>query len=166
MKKHFRVKSGKKLTVKQINKQGLKLFHHVKTLYQKHDFKVSPTDIILVVDKDQTSISELEQLKESWNQKGYQLMFSNHSFELWILLHFEKVSTYIENPDLIKKLNKLDGGKYQKTDNRFVEKLVSTVQKAIEHSKEMSLEIQDFKQNPYTNVGKIIPTLFTLDETS
>lgn len=141
MKKHFRVKSGKKLTLKQINKQGLKLFHHVKTLYQKHDFKVSPTDIILVVDKDQTSISELEQLKESCNQKGYQLMFSNHSFELWILLHFEKVSTYMENPDLIKKLNKLVGGKYQKTDNRFVEKLVSTVQKAIEHSKEMSPEI-------------------------
>ncbi|GAA5363018.1 hypothetical protein GKS17_00700 [Streptococcus uberis] len=166
LKKHFRVKSGKKLTVKQINKQGLKLFHHVKTLYRKHDFKVSPTDIILVVDKDQTSISELEQLKESCNQKGYQLMFSNHSFELWILLHFEKVSTYMENPDLIKKLNKLVGGKYQKTDNRFVEKLVITVQKAIEHSKEMSPEIQDFKQNPYTNVGKIIPTLFTLDETS
>lgn len=166
LKKHFRVKDRKKLTIKHINKQGLNLFHHVNTLYRKHDFDVSPTDIVLVIDKDQTSISDLERLKEGCQQKGYQVIFSNHSFELWILLHFERVSTFMENQALLRRLDLVIGRKYQKTDEHFIEKLVDKIQRAIEHSNEMPGEITDFSRNPYTNVGKIIPTLFTLDETS
>lgn len=163
LKKHFRVKDRKKLTIKHINKQGLNLFHHVNTLYRKHDLDVSPTDIVLVIDKDQTSISDLERLKEGCHQKGYQVIFSNHSFELWILLHFERVSTFMENQALLMRLDQVIGGKYQKTDEHFIEKLVSKVHRAIEYSKEMPAEINDFSRNPYTNAGKVIPSLFIID---
>ncbi len=71
------------------------------------------TEIWCVMDKDSNNLDEIQ---KECNERGYKLVFSNLSFEVWLLLHFCKVSDIKEptNKKYISMLSKEIGRPYEK----------------------------------------------------
>lgn len=156
------VRHHKRLVVKSKRKQGLDLYYYVRKEYRKHDFVNSPTTIILVIDKDDTSTSDLKKLKKLCSESNFTLVFSNACFELWLLLHFERVTANLNREELKKRIEGRTGKKYKKTDKPMFEKIVRRYKQALANSEKMSAEILDFEQNPYTNVGELVKKYFNV----
>lgn len=70
-------------------------------------------EIWCILDKDENN---LENIQKNCNQNDYKLVFSNMSFEVWLLYHFYEYSKIGEcdNKKYIKKLEKKLGKKYKK----------------------------------------------------
>lgn len=159
---YYKIRGGKGLKVKSYHKRGLDLFYYVKTLYKNHKFNTSPVSVVLVVDKDDTSDDELKELIKCCDKYGYTLLFSNMSFELWILLHYEEVNKNMDCSQLINRICKVSKtNKYKKADKKFLSKLVNKCPEAIKNSNKMSESII-LNRNPYTNVGCFIKENFDI----
>lgn len=156
-------KKRQKLVVKSERKQGMTLFNYVKNRYKNHDYKVTPVNIVLVIDKDDTPINELEHLKKKCLEEGYLLVYSNACFELWLLLHFEKVNHFTTRDSLRNMLSTKLGKKYKKTNESIFEQIVKNYNTAMINSKDMIDSIPDFKKNPYTNMGELLNKYFNVN---
>lgn len=156
------IKGRHKLVVSSERKQGLGLYNYVKTKYKNHDFEYSPVTIILVVDKDDTSIDELRKLKNKCVEAGYLLIFSNICFELWLLLHFEKVTSFTTREHLKYNLSNKLGKSYKKTDKKFFEQVVEKYKVALKNSEKMEDGIPNFEKNPYTNMSELLNKYFNI----
>ncbi|HFI0351091.1 TPA: RloB family protein [Streptococcus suis] len=149
---------------KSVRKQGLDLYHHVSNLFKNHDFEFSPIDIILIVDKDNTEIEKLIKLEELCRDSNFNLVFSNICFELWLLLHFESVTRYMEINDLARKLSQQIGKKYSKTDKRTIGNISKQYKVALSNSTYMKAIKNDFSKNPYTNVNVFLEKFFNINK--
>lgn len=149
------VRGRKKLVIKSKKKQGLHLFNAVKKHYEKHDFTISPVKIVLIVDKDDTPISDLIHLINLCNREHYLLIYSNECFELWLLLHNQKVTKSMNRADLRNALTKIHGQKYDKTDKSLFEKIVQSYKTALNNSINFqnTLTANMLDVNPYTNMA-------------
>ncbi|MBG9368113.1 RloB family protein [Streptococcus sp. NLN64] len=153
---------GKKLVVKSLRKQGLDLFYHVRNRYQNHDFKNSPVEICILVDKDDTPNADLLKLENLCKQEGYDFYCSNECFELWLLSHYRSITASMSRRQLYGALEKEIGRGYCKTDKRYIEKIVTSFRKAIENSGHYTTKT--FIQNPYTNMGQLLRRFFRVVE--
>lgn len=160
LRKYIGIKNNSRLVVDAKKKQGLGLLNQVIKEYEKYDFAVSPTTVVLMVDKDDTPKSDLVELEQKCSKRGYQLIFSNVCFELWILLHYEKVTSYRNRGQLKQRITQLAGTKYSKTDKRFFEKTVRMYQRALLNSQMFVTTKIDFDKNPYTNVNQLLEKYF------
>lgn len=156
------IKQRLKLVVRSERKQGIDLYNHVRSRYKKHDFKVSPVEIIIIVDKDDTTTEELTKLKNKCLRSGYLLIYSNACFELWLLLHFEKVTFFTTRENLNSSLSSKLGKSYKKTDKRFFEQVVKKYEVALKNSKRMEGGIPEFNKNPYTNMKELLNNYFNV----
>lgn len=68
----------------------------------------------IVFDKDSYRKDEIDSVVTSAKQKGVCIAFSNESYELWIILHFEKLERWTTREELNKKLKKIFKDKYGK----------------------------------------------------
>lgn len=156
------IKQRLKLVVRSERKQGIDLYNHVRSRYKKHDFKVSPVEIIIIVDKDDTTTEELTKLKNKCLRSGYLLIYSNVCFELWLLLHFEKVTFFTTRENLNSSLSSKLGKSYKKTDKRFFEQVVKKYEVALKNSERMEDGIPEFNKNPYTNMKELLNNYFNV----
>ncbi len=71
------------------------------------------SEIWCVMDKDSNNLAEIQ---KKCNERGYKLIFSNISFEVWLLLHFCKSEDIREpsNKKYISLLSKELGRQYEK----------------------------------------------------
>ena len=158
-----RTRERKRVNVRCTSKQGVDLFYWVRKQYRKHDFKTSPIEIVIVLDKDDTEPSELEELKKLCDEEGYKLAFCNECFELWVLLHFRTVTSPLSRTQLKQEIEKETLKQYKKTDSKFFEKLVTYVEKAILNQTHSAMGPElIYDKNPYTNVGFVISDLFNV----
>jgi hypothetical protein len=98
---------------------------------------------------------------------GVDVAWSNPSFELWYLLHFEYRNTGIDRYELIARLSKCLGNKYQKNDTNLFAELESKVNNAIRNANrllENAVESDAPKMNPATNVVKLVEKLFSFEQ--
>lgn len=156
------IKQRLKLVVRSERKQGIDLYNYVKNNYKKHDFEYSPVDIIIVVDKDDKTTEELTKLKNECLRSGYLLIYSNVCFELWLLLHFEKVTFFTTRGNLNSSLSSKLGKSYKKTDKRFFEQVVKKYEVALKNSERMEDGIPEFNKNPYTNMKELLNNYFNV----
>lgn len=134
---------------------------HKKTNYKKE---------WVVIDKDDWSKDEFNGVIETARQKGICVAFSNESYELWILLHFERVTSYVSRVDLNSKLNKYFqerfGVEYSKASQDIYAFIVGLQNEAIknaEHLIERCIrdegKIQPYEKNPLTMVHELVKCL-------
>lgn len=156
------IKQRLKLVVRSERKQGIDLYNHVRSRYKQHNFKVSPVEIVIIVDKDDTTTEELTKLKNECLRSGYLLIYSNACFELWLLLHFEKVTSFTTRENLNSILSSKLGKSYKKTDKKIFEQVVKKYKVALKNSEKMEDGIPEFDKNPYTNMKELLNNYFNI----
>jgi len=88
------------------------------------DFITGHDEVWVVFDRDAepTNPNDLKNFRAAISlakKEGVYIALSNDSFELWYLMHFQRVSTAMHRSDLVKKLSKHLGHKYSKTEDLY-----------------------------------------------
>lgn len=129
----------------------------VKALKQKEKESGDKYDICYVVfDADGTNIDN--PIKDA-NANGFQCAWSNECFELWLLLHFEKVSSPIHRGRYAAKLTKHLGREYKKNDINLYNSVKEQTQRAISNAETLEKHNQGkspSQSNPGTTVHRLI----------
>ena len=125
-------------------------------------------DIIwCVFDRDDNTNAMLSKAKQMAIKEGYQIAFSNPSFEVWFLLHFNNQTTPVENCETAIKLLKKKGRLEQYEKNKEVyEQLKPLQEAAIDRAKKRvaalqaeHTEILSRESNPVTTVAELVEYL-------
>ena len=125
-------------------------------------------DIIwCVFDRDDNTNTMLAKAKQVAIREGYQIAFSNPSFEVWFLLHFNNQTTPVENCEVAIKLLKKKGRLEQYEKNREVYEQLKPLQEvAIDRAKKRvatlqaeHTEILSRESNPVTTVAELVEYL-------
>lgn len=107
---------------------------NIKRTINKEIKKTIPKpEVWCVLDKDQNN---LDFIQKECEKEGYEeLIFSNISFELWLLYHYCKYSNIgkCDKRNYIKKLEKIKGIKYEKSKGIVVEK--AEIKTAVQNSR-------------------------------
>ena len=125
-------------------------------------------DIIwCVFDRDDNTNAMLSKAKQMAIKEGYQIAFSNPSFEVWFLLHFNNQTTPVENCETAIKLLKKKGRLEQYEKNKEVyEQLKPLQEAAMDRAKKRvaalqaeHTEILSRESNPVTTVAELVEYL-------
>jgi hypothetical protein len=125
-------------------------------------------DIIwCVFDRDDNTNEMLEKAKRIAMKEGYQIAFSNPSFEVWFLLHFHNQTAPVEDCDAAIKLLKQKGRLEQYEKNKDVYEQLKPLQSiAIERARkriaaleEEHKEVISRQSNPVTSVAELVEYL-------
>ena len=123
-------------------------------------------EVWAVFDKDDFPNQNFDNAILYANQKGIECAYSNQSFELWYVLHFDNLQTCIHRHDYISILSKRLGYKYEKNDIKVVEHLniKCDVNRAIEWARKLdefhiSNGTTPSNSCPVTRVYKLVEVL-------
>lgn len=130
---------------------------------EKHNQKYSSYGKYLAFDCDdppyiQTVIS---------NADGYELLISNHLFEIWLLMHFEHIEEKLSKRDIYRHLSTHLHSTYVKGDKGKIREIIrnGNVEKAIDNARTLdkkylaagkSVFINIKSMNPYTSVYQLV----------
>ncbi|MGM9792389.1 MAG: RloB family protein [Candidatus Cryptobacteroides sp.] len=98
-------------------------------------------------------------------ENGFNVAYSNQSFELWFILHFNLLVNPIERSKYVKQLSKYLGIPYTKQSGfakRMYEMLKPLENKAIENAHiliDRHIELKPSEANPSTTVHKLVCSL-------
>lgn len=120
-----------------------------------------------VFDRDDNTNAMLSKAKQVAIKEGYQIAFSNPSFEVWFLLHFNNQTTPVENCEVAIMLLKKKGRLEQYEKNKEVyEQLKPLQEAAIDRAKKRvavlqaeHTEILSRESNPVTTVAELVEYL-------
>jgi len=104
---------------------------------------------------------EFEKSLKKAEAKNIKIAYSNQCFELWLMLHFEQISTAISRKDYEKKLQtffKKIGINYQKNSSDIFNKILPRQQDAIKRSKKLFKENKP-QNNPSTSIFLLVEEL-------
>ena len=93
---------------------------------------------------------------------GFKVAYSNESFELWYILHFEYLIAGINRKKYIKKLSKVLGEKYKKNSSKMYDILLSKKNTAIKNAKKLfkiHLGLNPADMKPSTTVHLLVEEL-------
>ena len=165
------------MTVRTVNLKGqskLKLIESTKEIVERSDFDYE--DIWCVFDMDvKRGAEEFADFDNSiikGTQLGYNIAYSNDSFELWFYLHFEYTDAehlrgfYYDELGKKFALNYVkDGKKYEfclKLYNILLDDRTSSQERAIERAKKLFEKVKYLpyhQQNPVTKVYELVEVL-------
>lgn len=112
------------------------------------------TDVFIIFDKDNINSEEYSIILKQAQSQDIQIGFSNVMFEVWLLGHYESVSSYgISKEKLLNKLSVHLGQKYEKANSDQIKKMVEFHETAIQNTGSIT-EMDYNKQS--TNIGSII----------
>jgi hypothetical protein len=93
---------------------------------------------------------------------GIKVAYSNESFELWYVLHFEFLNSGIHRADYITKLHRLLGHRYEKNSDMIYEELEERQPDAIRNAARLLALYSPQnpeRDNPSTTVYKLVTEL-------
>ncbi len=93
------------------------------------------TEYWVVFDKDDHG--QFKESIEKASAEGIHVAYSNTSFELWFVLHFEYLSTALHRSDFYPKLSKMLGVKYDKSNSDIYNLLKDKESVAIRNAKKL-----------------------------
>lgn len=94
-------------------------------------------EVWCVFDRDSFPVVRVQRAFSLAHQEKIKIAFSNESFELWYLLHYQYLDTAITRADYCKKLAALLGGKYAKNDATMYRRLLPLQATAIKYAKKL-----------------------------
>lgn len=128
-----------------------------------------------VLDKDDWSKDEINGAIQRAKELGICLAISNQAYELWILLHFEKLTRFTHRTELNHKLNAIFqerfGVKYDKSSEDVYSFIIGLQKQAIENAKHLvNIHLRNhgkidlYEHNPLTMIYELVEYLNTLYE--
>lgn len=144
--------------------QAIQLIEYAhKALSTDIRFKGCDIDqVIIVFDNDDLTTPQLRMAFQLAEAKGYQILFSNECFELWILLHFEVCITPMSRKSIYRKLSNLmaitNYEKFKADDDLFNKQIRNRIHMAMANSSNSSFKKRE--DNPYTNARDIIHEIY------
>ena len=126
----------------------------------KEDYR----EVWCVFDRDSFPKARVKQALQLAANNGIKVAFSNESFELWYVLHFEYLDTQISRAAYCQKLTTLLKIKYEKNDVSMYRKLSDNQHQAIANAKKLEGRIVptgncSVDSYPYTTVYKLVESL-------
>jgi hypothetical protein len=115
-----------------------------------------------VFDRDDTPADEFNNAIRTAQTNNIQVAYSNESFELWYLLHFDFVDTGITRKQYILKLENLLGHPYQKNSPKTFEELQDRQPEAIRNATRLLQNyhsLHPHQKNPSTQVHLLVEQL-------
>lgn len=158
-------------TIKILNNSGGDWIDKAKNM-MANNTKLKPdskTKIFIIFDKNNNTEKEINEMfkkakKLKLNNATCKIGFSNSSFEVWLLAHYQKItSTIISQKDLYVALTKYLNQKYVKANRRQIENILKDdkVCTAIENTKNVST-VSVSKQS--TNIGNIVTEVISSNQ--
>lgn len=121
-----------------------------------------------VFDRDRNTTEQLMDAKKKAKTKGIEIIFSNPSFELWLLLHYVNHTKSCENSELLTMLKKFLPD-YHKADPELFLKTRQRTETAIHNAYKMTkmhtdrgVELVSSESNPVTLVNELVEVLYGL----
>jgi len=144
---------------KEVNSKGY-LNDNKNVLAEEKD------EVWCVFDRDSFGPKEFDNAIHKAEKLGYKLAYSNESFELWYLLHFEYLNTALNRKQYEKKLNtyflnEFNFG-YKKNSIDTYDRLLSKQNNAIKYAKKLLVDVDNgsfHKNNPTTRVHELVEKL-------
>jgi len=102
--------------------EGIETMRVVEEAIRRNDTEGPFAQIWCVFDRDDFPAANFDNathMVQSRANQGFRLAYSNESFELWYLLHFEYLDAAVRRTHYIEKLHKLIGRKYEKGDTEI-----------------------------------------------
>lgn len=130
---------------------------------QAETAKEEDTEWWAVFDKD--SFGDFNKAIALAESNGINAAYSNESFELWFVLHFEFLSTSLGRDRFPEKLTKHLGRKYEKSDSKIYEVIKDLEHVAVRNAKKLEKDhsdagIQSYShRDPSTTVYKLVERL-------
>ncbi len=165
------------LSVTAIDLKGqskMKLIESTEEIIERSEYKYDGVWCVFDMDvkRGADEFSDFDNAINKGNQLGYNIAYSNDSFELWFYLHYEYTDAeHLRNfyyDELGKRFNLnyvKDGKKHNfclTLYNILIEDKKSSQDKAIERARKLFEKVKDLpfhKQNPVTKVFKLVEEL-------
>jgi hypothetical protein len=134
--------------------------------FTKYDKNFSKRDAVFCVfDRDENTNEQLKEAKREAERHGIKIIFSNPSFEFWLLIHYQLHTTSCENNEISTKLKKFIPD-YRKADPEIylitkdkIEAAKTNSQNIIEMCRNRNVELISRESNPVTLVNNLIDEL-------
>ena len=144
------------------------LVKHTKSLISQSDYYPKDGDRLwCVFDRDDNKEQELQAAVAYARKQGYEIAYSNPSFEYWYLIHFEKRNGFLKDSDTVINILKRNGylENYEKSADVY-EQLQALQQTAIARAKERveqlvkdETAVISCDSNPVTTVHELVEFL-------
>ena len=120
-----------------------------------------------VFDRDDNTNQMLNSAKRIAQKEGYKIAFSNPSFEIWFLLHFQNQTTEVKDCDAAIKMLKQKGYIENYEKNKDIYEMLKPLQEeAIKRSRTRikmlendNIDILSRQSNPVTTVSELVEHL-------
>ncbi|USQ69018.1 RloB family protein [Companilactobacillus allii] len=156
-----------KLQVNSMGSSGEKLIIEAiaKNKIRSKQRNIDQTYVIF--DKDEHTKQQLERCLKLAKQHNIKIMFSNISFEIWILLHFEMVSRTYTNEELVSRLSRkefFDCDYHKFKGNNYSGYLIDRVKQAKLNADELFQKNNNWlKDEPFTNIQEYLAEIYGVD---
>lgn len=135
----------------------LSLVKQAKNLSEKEDY----SEVWCVFDRDSFPKTNVLGALRLAKKYGFKCAFSNESFELWYVLHFEYLDTQITRKQYCSKLSKHLGFTYSKGSQTIYKNLITMQSTAIKNAQKLLKEIRPegtcpFEARPTTTVHELV----------
>ena len=166
--KHFRSRNCLVdiIPISSKHKAAEHLVKHAKSLISQADYYPKDGDQLwCVFDCDDNKDLELRAATEYADKHGYQIAYSNPSFEYWYLIHFEKRNGYLKDCDAVINVLKSKGylENYEKSVDVFDELLPNQAE-AINRAKERVEQLSADQTNVISRDSNPVTTVYELVE--
>ena len=155
----FRVpKNVVKIDVQGLGENPSKLVKSAKELKKQGEYD----QVWCVFDRDSWTIEDFNNAIQNAKDQGFKVAYSNESFELWYVLHFEFINTGIPRSDYLRKLTTLFGRRYQKNSETIYDDLFDKQAIAIKNAENLLKQYNPHipaKDNPSTTVHLLVQEL-------
>lgn len=112
------------------------------------------TDVFVVFDKDEITVEELDAMFSKAMKENFVIGFSNIAFEVWLLAHFEFMTSHLISKQGLKdKLSRYLQAEYIKANSDQLEKIIEHLDVALKNSASIS-KVDFYGQS--TNIGAMI----------
>lgn len=160
---HLRINT--KVEIVGTGRNTLDLVTHTAERKSDSDFD----EIWCVFDKDDFSDNDFNNAIHKANQEGIEVAYSNESFELWYVLHFDYHTTAHKRDHYCKRVSELIKEPYIKGKPGMFYKCVDRTARAIKNAEKLLKEHQAKKRtpaqsNPCTTVHHLVLRLQELAE--
>ena len=124
-----------------------------------------------VFDRDDNTNQMLNSAKRIAQKEGYKIAFSNLSFEIWFLLHFQNQTTEVKDCDAAIKMLKQKGYIENYEKNKDIYEMLKPLQEeAIKRSRTRikilendNIDILSRQSNPVTTVSELVEHLNSIE---
>ena len=124
----------------------------------------------IVIDKDDYSKNEINGAIQRAKNLGICVAISNEAYELWLLLHFQRVTRYLSRVELKRELNNIFKKRfnidYEKSNKDIYAFIIGMQLDAINNAKSLINHhikndevIDPFNQNPITTIFELVECL-------